>query len=65
MPVFERDTRFFDFLISRTLTLNMREIAQAHGLRARTCDQLAAAVRRAGGYITVTRNGRPCVFVAQ
>lgn len=40
-------------------------IAKAHGLRARTCGQLADAFRAAGGYITVSRAGRPVVYVAQ
>lgn len=43
----------------------IREIAKAHGLRARTGDQLAAAFRAAGGYITVSRDGVPVVHVAQ
>lgn len=41
------------------------EIAREHGLRARTPAQLAAAFRTAGGYITVSRDGRPVVHVAQ
>lgn len=41
------------------------EIAREHGLHARTAKQLAAAFRRAGGYITVTRAGATVVHVAQ
>ena len=41
------------------------EIASAHGLVARTADQLAAAFRRAGGYIIVHRGERVIVHVAQ
>lgn len=41
------------------------EIAREHGLVARTADQLAAAFRAAGGYITVSWAGRPIVHVAQ
>lgn len=41
------------------------EIARAHGFVASTTNQLAAAFRRAGGYITVSRAGRPIVHVAQ
>lgn len=40
-------------------------IAQAHGLRARTLDQLCAAVERVGGYITVCRAGQVVAQVAQ